>query len=179
MKKVGTLEFFPISENKHLVPEPVLDLAEKFSEYERPLVAEIDPTYMGGQELCDHYGIDPSDGANCVIVQATKGDSVTFAAVVTPVGMRADLNGAVRRQLDARKVSLAPLDEVLKITQMEYGSITPFGLPKSWKILVHPNIIQKEQIIIGGGRQISKILISIETLKKLPDFEMVEESREL
>ena len=42
---------------------------------------------------------------------------------------RADVNGLVRRRLDARKASFAPMDDAVALTGMEYGGITPLGLP--------------------------------------------------
>ena len=42
---------------------------------------------------------------------------------------------------------------------MEYGSITPFGLPESYKILVDSRLMEKEKIVVGGGKQISKLLL--------------------
>ena len=49
---------------------------------------------------------------------------------------RADVNGVVRRRLDARKASFAPMDEAVALTGMEYGGITPIGLPADWPVLV-------------------------------------------
>ena len=49
---------------------------------------------------------------------------------------RADVNGVVRRRLDVRKASFAPMDEAVALTGMEYGGITPIGLPKDWPVLV-------------------------------------------
>ena len=49
--------------------------------------------------------------------------------------MRADVNGVVRRHLDARKCSFAPMDDAVRLTGMEYGGITPLGCPatgRSW-----------------------------------------------
>jgi prolyl-tRNA editing enzyme YbaK/EbsC (Cys-tRNA(Pro) deacylase) len=43
--------------------------------------------------------------------------------------MRADVNGVIRRELDVRKCSFAPMGEAVALTSMEYGGITPIGLP--------------------------------------------------
>ena len=62
-------------------------------------VAEIDPELAGGNEFCQNYGVPLSNGANCVIVEGTRGNNVSTAACMTPVGYRIDFNGAVRRHL--------------------------------------------------------------------------------
>jgi prolyl-tRNA editing enzyme YbaK/EbsC (Cys-tRNA(Pro) deacylase) len=123
------------------------------------MVAEIDPAYMGGKELCEHYGVNPNEGANCVIVEAVYADHTNKVAVIVPVGYRTDLNGLVRKHLGAKKISLANLETVLAETGMEYGSITPFGLPGGYKILVDSRLMENEKIIVGGGRQVSKLLV--------------------
>ncbi len=168
------LEFKPIIDNPPLVSDAVFKLANALKNNKEILVSEINPKFMGGKELCEHYGINPSEGANCVIVEAVKGDTCNFVAVVVPVGYRADLNGFVRKYLKARRVSLAPIDKVLKETGMEYGSITPFGLPENWKILIDGSLMAKEKIIIGSGKQISKLLLPTAIFKELPNVEIIE-----
>ena len=49
---------------------------------------------------------------------------------------RADVNKTVRKHLDVRKISFAGMDDAVGQTGMEYGGITPIGLPASWPILV-------------------------------------------
>jgi prolyl-tRNA editing enzyme YbaK/EbsC (Cys-tRNA(Pro) deacylase) len=169
-----SLEFKPVIDNPELVARAVFELAKSREDGKDILTAEIDPRFMGGVELCEHYGIDPNEGANCVVIEATKGGVSDFVAVIVPVGYRADLNGFVKKHLNARRVSLAPLDKVLELTGMEYGSITPFGLPQQWKILIDALLMSKEKIVVGGGKQISKLLVPTSILKKLPGVEIIE-----
>ncbi len=180
MITLGTLQFKSLNENHNLVSDSIIKLAQSLEEDMRPLVAEIDPKYMGGKELCEHYGVNPEDGANCVIIEAKKNnglenESLEFVAIVVPVGNRADLNGFIRKYLGARRVSLAPLDKVIEETGMEYGSITPFGLPTTWKILIDELLMNKDQIIIGGGKQVSKLLVKTAVFKGLPNVEIIKD----
>lgn len=169
----GSLTFVSIDENPGLVGETVFELTRGMGEEQQPLVAEIDPQYMGGKELCEHYGINPDVGASCVIVEVIKSGGVTYAAIVVPVGYRADLNHFVKQHFNAKRVSLAQLDEVLEMTRMEYGSITPIGLPSSWKILIDSRLAKKDEIIVGSGRRISKLLLPLSTLLSVPGVEVV------
>ena len=59
-----------------------------------------------------------------------------MAACMVLATDRADVNKAVRKHLDVRKISFAPMDEAVSQTGMEYGGITPVGLPPDWPILV-------------------------------------------
>ena len=168
------LNFVPIVENQGLVGETVFELSQSLEENQRPLVAKIGPQYMGGKELCEHYGVDPSSGGNCVVVEVVKPEDTTFAAIVIPVGYRADLNHFVKKHFSAKRISLAPIDKITEMTKMEYGSITPFGLPSSWHILIDSRLAQKEKIIVGSGKQISKLLLPISTLLSIPNVEVIE-----
>ena len=64
-----------------------------------------------------------------------------YAACVVLATTRADVNGVVRRQLDVRKASFAPMAEAVELTGMEYGGITPIGLPADWPILVDARVV--------------------------------------
>ncbi|OGG48935.1 hypothetical protein A3G63_03410 [Candidatus Kaiserbacteria bacterium RIFCSPLOWO2_12_FULL_52_8] len=166
----AALEFKPISDNPELVSVSVLQAVLPDSDI---LVAEIDPQYMNGLALSEHYGVAADDGVNCVIVRGKRGEMRTTAAVLVPVGYRADLNGIVCEKLNAKKVSMAPLEDVLQETGMEYGSITPIGLPSTWKILIDSRLMEKEKVIVGGGKQISKLLVPTEVFKTLPNVEII------
>ncbi len=138
------------------------------------LAGKIDPEYMNGSALSDHYDVELEDGVNCIVVRGKRGEERMTAAVLVPVGYRADLNGLVCEKLGAKKVSMAPLDDVIQESGMEYGSITPVGLPEAWKILIDSRLMQKEKVIVGGGKQISKLLVLTAFLAALPNSEVVE-----
>lgn len=164
------LDFQPIASNQDLVSKMVYEAAKDSS----TLVGEIDPQYMNGAALSEHYDVGLEDGANCIVVKGKRGEERMMAAILVPVGYRADLNGLVCEKLSAKKVSMAPLEDVIQETGMEYGSITPVGLPQSWKILIDSRLMDKEKIIVGGGKQISKLLVTTDFLKSLPNVEVVE-----
>ncbi|MDQ3801035.1 MAG: hypothetical protein M3384_16555 [Acidobacteriota bacterium] len=141
---------------------------------EEILVAPIDAEYADSAKFCEHYGVDRKDGANCVIAVAVRGENRTFAACLIPVNCRADLNNTARKALGARRVSFAPLDEVLAETGMEYGGITPLGLPESYPVLIDSRIAETERLIIGGGFRKSKLSIPGKALTELPNAVVVE-----
>ena len=165
------LDFKHIKDHPELVSESVYKIAGDSADV---LVGQIDPQYMNGTALSDHYDVSLEDGANCIIVRGKRGEVRTNAAILVPVGYRADLNGMVCEKLDAKKVSMAPLEDVIQETGMEYGSITPVGLPESWKILVDSRLMEKETLIVGGGKQISKLRVTTAFLAQLPNVEVVE-----
>jgi prolyl-tRNA editing enzyme YbaK/EbsC (Cys-tRNA(Pro) deacylase) len=80
----------------------------------------------------------------------------------------------IKRRLDVRKASFAPMDEAVSLTGMEYGGITPVGLPAEWPILVDKAVADAPELVIGSGIRGSKLLISGATLAALPGAEVIE-----
>ena len=70
---------------------------------------------------------------------------------------RADVNGVARRRLDVRKASFMPMDEAVAGTGMEYGGITPIGLPGDWPVLVDAAVAAADSVVIGSGVRRSKL----------------------
>lgn len=75
-----------------------------------------------------------------------------------PSAARVDVNGAVRRHLGARKVSFAPMETTVELTGMEYGDITPLGLPDDWPLLVDTAVRDMPYVLIGSGRRRGKLI---------------------
>ncbi|WP_155336407.1 YbaK/EbsC family protein [Acrocarpospora corrugata] len=123
-------------------------------------VAEIDPGLSDTAAFCDRYGVALEDSANCVIVAGRRGGETRYAAVMVLATDRADVNGVIRKRLDVRKVSFAPQPEAVSLTGMEYGGITPLGLPESWPVLVDENVTSRSFLVIGSGLRRSKLAIS-------------------
>ncbi|MGW4464505.1 YbaK/EbsC family protein [Micromonospora sp. NPDC004704] len=137
------------------------------------LVAPIDATLADTAAFCAAYEVGLDVSANCVVV-AGKRDGVTrYAACMILATTRADVNGVVRRQLDVRKASFAPMDDAVSLTGMEYGGITPIGLPSEWPILVDERVIDTKYVIIGSGVRHSKIAVPGRALATLPNARVV------
>lgn len=79
----------------------------------------------------------------------------------------------MRRHVDARKISFAPMDEAVEITGMEYGGITPVGLPQEWPVLVDEAVVAAGEVVIGSGVRGSKLLVDAAELAALPSAEVL------
>ena len=137
-------------------------------------VAAIDPAAADTETFCARYGIAPEESANCVVVAARRGGETTYAACMVLATTRADVNGVVRRHLDARKASFAPLDDVVALTGMEYGGITPIGLPAGWPVLVDARAAAAPRVVVGSGVRGSKLWLPGAALAALPGGEVIE-----
>ena len=138
-------------------------------------VAEIDASLADTAAFCERYGVAPEASANCVVVKGKRGGAVRFAACMVLATTRADVNGVVRRRLDVRSASFAPADEAVALTGMEYGGITPIGLPADWPILVDAAVAATPEVVIGGGVRGSKLFLPGSALLTLPGAELVED----
>lgn len=168
----GTLTLAPASAHPELLAAPVRNFLAAHPD-ERVLVGAIDAELADTAAFCDAYSIDPSAGANCVVVEAKRGEVRTLAACLIRGSDRIDVNGAVRRMLDARRASFAPLDLVIEATGMEYGGVTPLGLPAAWPILVDEAVAASGPLIVGAGIRGAKLLVTGEYLAGLPGARVV------
>jgi prolyl-tRNA editing enzyme YbaK/EbsC (Cys-tRNA(Pro) deacylase) len=176
---MGTLKLEPAVTRLDLLADPVAAAlqvwpAEAPIDADQVLVAEIDAGLADTAAFCEAYGVGMAESANCVVVAGKRGDVTRYAACVVLATTRADVNGIVRRHLDARKASFAPMDEAVDLTGMEYGGITPIGLPKNWSILVDSRVIATPHVIIGSGLRRSKIALAGPALGALPGAEVIE-----
>jgi prolyl-tRNA editing enzyme YbaK/EbsC (Cys-tRNA(Pro) deacylase) len=131
-------------------------------------VAPIDPTLADTAAFCEAYGSPLERSANCVVVAGRRAGETRYAAVLVLATHRADINGVVRRHLDVRKISFASQDEAVALTGMEFGGITPVGLPEGWPILVDPAVVAAGDLVIGSGIRRSKLLVPAASLLDLP-----------
>jgi prolyl-tRNA editing enzyme YbaK/EbsC (Cys-tRNA(Pro) deacylase) len=176
---MGTLKLEPAQSRLDLLAAPVaaaLEVwpADAIIDADQVMVAPIDPDLADTAAFCAAYGVALEESANCVIVAGRRGEVTRYAACVVLATTRADVNGVVRRHLDARKASFAPTDDAVRLTGMEYGGITPIGLPDSWSILVDSRVVATPQVIIGSGVRHSKIALAGAALGALPGAEVIE-----
>ena len=136
-------------------------------------VAEIDPALADTAQFCETYGVALEESANCVIVAGKRGQDVTYAACIVLAITRANVNGLVRQHIGARKASFGPVDVVTSLTGMEYGGITPIGLPADWPILVDDLVAKAPNVVIGSGIRGSKLWLPGSLLAELPGAEVL------
>jgi prolyl-tRNA editing enzyme YbaK/EbsC (Cys-tRNA(Pro) deacylase) len=168
----GTLPWQAVTSD--LVAPPVEAALSSWARGGEVLVAPIDPDLADTAEFCARYGVALSDSANCVVIAGRRGDDVRYAACVVLATTRADVNGVVRRRLDARKASFAPMADAVERSGMEYGGITPIGLPAPWPVLVDRAVLDRDVVVIGSGLRRSKLALPSSALAELAGAEVVD-----
>ncbi len=169
---IGTLELVPALTRPELLAEPVIRALEARPS-ESVLVAEIDPELADTTKFCDAYDVPLEVSANCVVIAGRRGGDTRVAACMVLATSRADVNGVVRRRLDVRKASFLSMDEAVATSGMEYGGITPLGLPSAWPILVDAAVAELPYAIVGSGVRRSKLAIPGSVLAGWPSAEVV------
>ena len=132
-----------------------------------------DPALADTAAFCAAYGFAPQDSANTIVVIG-KSDPPRFAACVVLAPNRLDVNRTVRDRFGTRKASFAPADETRRITGMEIGGVTVFGLPAGLPIWVDSRVMGRERIVLGGGSRSWKVIASPDILRSLPGVDVVE-----
>lgn len=176
---MGTLKLEPARARVDLLAAPVAAALQEWPpeapiDVEQVLVAPIDATLADTAAFCAAYEVGLEVSANCVVVTGKRDGEVRYAACVLLATTRADVNGVVRRHLDVRKASFAPMAEAVELTGMEYGGITAIGLPPSWPILVDARVVAAPHVIIGSGVRHSKIALPGPALGALPGAHVVD-----
>jgi len=136
-------------------------------------VAQIDPALADTAQFCEAYGITLEESANCVVIAGRRGGETSYAACMVTATSRADVNGLVRQHLGARKASFGAMDVVTSLTGMEYGGITPVGLPDGWLVLVDDRVAKAPSVVIGSGIRGSKLWLPGALLAELPGGEVL------
>ncbi|MGW1228017.1 YbaK/EbsC family protein [Streptomyces sp. NPDC001478] len=136
---------------------------------------DTDPAVADTAVFVEHHGADLLDrSANCIVVRAKRGGETTLAACLVLSRSRVDVNGAARKHLGARKVQFAPMDTAIAETGMEYGGVTPVGLPATWPLLIDPAVADEDWILIGSGTRRGKLILPGKALAALPGAVVVE-----
>ena len=168
------LDPVPALDRTDLLADPVAAFLSSWPRAADVRVAEIDPDLADTAAFCARYEVALEQSANCVVVEGRRGEDRRYAACMVLATTRADVNNVVRRRLDARKASFAPMDLAVERTGMEYGGITPLGLPESWPIYVDAAVVDAGDVVVGSGVRRSKLWLPGGALVELPDAELVE-----
>ncbi len=172
--RLGSIEAVPAGERPDLLGAPVAAFVAAHGLGDAIGVFAIDPAISETAATQEVFGLDPATLVNCVVVAGRREGAERVAACLIPSTKRADVNGVVRKRLDVRKASFLPQDDAVARSGMEYGGITPIGLPAEWPILLDADVVPLPLVLIGSGIRGSKLLLPGAVLAGLPGAEVVE-----
>lgn len=168
---LGALETVPALSRLDLLAPSTADFLRGFAAADRVGVVEIDPELSDTAATRDAYALAPEALVNCVIVAGKREGVERIAACLVPFTKRVDVNNAVKRRLDVRKASFLPQDRATGLSAMEFGGITPLGLP--WPMLLDEAVAELPLALIGSGIRKSKLILPGDLLARLPQAELL------
>jgi prolyl-tRNA editing enzyme YbaK/EbsC (Cys-tRNA(Pro) deacylase) len=171
---LGRLESLPALDHPELLAPPVVSALRAWEHGGDVAVVEIDPSVADTAAMSEAYDLGMDTGANCVVVGGKRGGEERVAACLVRADTRADVNNVVKRALDVRKCSFLSMDRAVEESGMEYGGITPVGLPPGWRLLVDARVLTIEVAVIGSGTRRSKLLLPGGLAAGLPGAEVVD-----
>jgi prolyl-tRNA editing enzyme YbaK/EbsC (Cys-tRNA(Pro) deacylase) len=172
LPRLGSLESLPVLAHPELLAPPVQAAVAAWPRAAEVAVVEIDPAYADTAAMSERYGVPMESGANCVVVMGRREGNERVAACVVRADTRADVNNLVKRTLDVRKASFLPMERAVEESGMEYGGITPVGLPGGWRVLVDAACLDIEAAVIGSGVRRSKLVVPGRLLGEIPGAEV-------
>jgi len=170
----GSLAWTPALGRPDLLASPVAAALAAWEHREEVLVAEIDPAVADTAALVAAHGVPAAASANCVVVAGRRGEVERVATCVVLATTRADVNGLVRRALEARKASFLDRERAVADSGMEFGGITPLGLPHGWPVLVDAAVGAVDVVVVGSGLRRSKLALPGALVAQLPGANAVE-----
>src|SRR6267142_1806888 len=127
---------------------------------------QIDPAFADTAVFCEKYGYPVERSCNTIIV-ASKQEPKKFVACVVLAHTRLDVNKRVTKLMGVSKASFASAEEMMALTGMQVGGVTPFSLPLGMPLYIDDQIPGLDWIILGGGGRSLKIKISPAVFEKL------------
>ncbi len=132
-----------------------------------------DPKLADTEDFCRHYGVDPGDSANTIVI-ASKRPKGVVAACLALADSRLDVNRAVCQALGIKRASFASAELTRDLTGQLIGGVTIAGYNQPLELLVDARVLTRESIIVGGGSRSSKLRLAPAQLQKLPHVRVVE-----
>ncbi|MBX9247133.1 hypothetical protein ICW40_20280 [Actinotalea ferrariae] len=177
---LGSLTWTPALDRPDLLAAGTADAVRRWATASDDVAAavrvtEIDPDLADTAALTAAYDLPLDASANCVLVAGRRAGEERVAAAVVLASTRADVNNAIKRLLDVRKASFMAMDRAVEDSGMEYGGITPIGLPEGWRVLVDARVRDAGDVVVGSGLRRSKITLPGALLARMPGVEVVED----
>ncbi len=137
-------------------------------------VLECKPEFADTAAFCEYYQIPLEQTANTILVYSHKVEPVRYAVCVVLGATRLDVNKKVCELLEVRRASFADAETTVRITGMEIGGVVAIGI-SDLPIYVDRAVMQRKEVILGGGNRSSKLLLDPQELLKLPNVQVIDD----
>ena len=175
---IGALTTVPATDRLDLLAAPVAAALAGCRRAAELFVAEIDPELADTAAFCERYDVALEVSANCVVVAGQRGGGrpgwprAWCWPPPAPTSTAWCAGGWTRARRRSRRWTRRSTE-----TGMEYGGITPIGLPGGWPLLVDAAVVATPYVVIGSGLRRCKIVVPGADLALLPGAEVLDLAR--
>ena len=131
------------------------------------------PEYADTAAFCEHYNLTLSQAANTILITSRKVEPVKYALCVVLGDSRLDVNKKVCELLGVKRASFADGETTKDLTGMMIGGVTIFGVD-GLPIYVDSQVLQQNEVVMGGGNRSSKVLLDPKQLTKIQNLQIVD-----
>ncbi len=136
-------------------------------------VMDCDPELADTAAFCEAYGVAPEDSANAILV-ASRRPPGQFSLSLVLAPTRLDVNRRVRDLMGVKKLSFANAEVTAELTGMLIGGVTPFGLGDEIPVYVDSRVMERPEVVVGGGSRSKKIRVKPEVFSRMEHVTIVD-----
>ena len=136
-------------------------------------VLECLPEMADTAAFCEHYKVSLDVAANTILVVSRRVEPARYAVCVVLGTTRLDVNKRVCELMGVRRASFADGETTARITGMLIGGVVAIGIP-DLPVYVDSAVLQRPEVLMGGGNRSSKLRLDPHELLKLPNLTVVE-----
>ncbi len=126
------------------------------------------PELADTAQFCAHYGIEPTEACNAIIV-VLKTTPRQYVACLVRSDTKLDVNKKVSDLVGVKRLSFASAEETAELSGQMIGGVSVAGLPADMPIYIDSRVMEQPRVIIGGGNRTSKARLDPRELLKLPN----------
>lgn len=131
-------------------------------------VLACEPELADTAQFCAHYGIEPTEACNAIIV-VLKTTPRQYVACLVRSDTKLDVNKKVSELVGVKRLSFASAEETAELSGQMIGGVSVAGLPADMPIYIDSRVMERPRVIIGGGNRTSKARLDPRELLKLPN----------
>ena len=131
-------------------------------------VLACEPELADTAQFCAHYGIEPTEACNAIIV-VLKTTPRQYVACLVRSDTKLDVNKKVSELVGVKRLSFASAEETAQLSGQLIGGVSIAGLPPDMPVYIDQKVMEQPRVIIGGGNRTSKARLDPRELLKLPN----------
>ena len=123
-----------------------------------------------GEEIAEKTGIPKEQSFKTLVIRGEK-NGIMVACI--PCNHEVDLK-KFARATGEKKVEMIHVKELLGLTGYIRGSVSPIGMKKQFRTVIHESAASFEKIFFSGGKIGFQVEVRVEDLKKVLKFDFAD-----